>query len=117
MPFECMLCNTTHAAQLGTLARVRYQFVDCRWELGRPELGRELYLQGHVPGAAFLDVDDDLSDLSVEGQGRHPLPDAERFAASASRAGIGPGVFVVAYGTTGAPTFRPARSPRTAARA
>jgi thiosulfate/3-mercaptopyruvate sulfurtransferase len=80
---------------------VRYRFVDCRWELGRPELGRELYLQGHVPGAAFLDVDDDLSDLSVEGQGRHPLPDAERFAASASRAGIGPGVFVVAYGTTG----------------
>jgi len=22
---------------------VRYQFVDCRWELGKPERGRELY--------------------------------------------------------------------------
>jgi thiosulfate/3-mercaptopyruvate sulfurtransferase len=81
---------------------VRYQVVDCRWELGAPERGRELYLAGHVPGASFLDVDADLSDLSVPGQGRHPLPSAERFAAAASRAGIGPGVFVVAYGNTGA---------------
>jgi thiosulfate/3-mercaptopyruvate sulfurtransferase len=80
---------------------VRYQFVDCRWELNAPERGRELYRAGHIPGASFLDVDEDLSDLSVAGQGRHPLPSAERFAAAASRAGIGPGVFVVAYGLLG----------------
>jgi thiosulfate/3-mercaptopyruvate sulfurtransferase len=80
---------------------VRYQFVDCRWELGKPDRGRELYLEGHIPGASVLDVDEDLSDLSVEGQGRHPLPGAERFAEAASRAGIGAGVFVVAYGTMG----------------
>jgi thiosulfate/3-mercaptopyruvate sulfurtransferase len=80
---------------------VRYQFVDCRWELGKPERGRELYLRGHVPGASFLDVDTDLSDLSIEGQGRHPLPSSERFAAQASRAGIGTDVFVVAYGSMG----------------
>ena len=80
---------------------MRYQFIDCRWQLGAPERGRELYLEGHVPGAAFLDVDEDLSDLSVMGQGRHPLPSAPRFAAAASRAGIGPGVMVVAYGALG----------------
>ena len=80
---------------------MRYQFVDCRWELGAPARGRELYLAGHVPGASFLDVDADLSDLSVPAQGRHPLPAAEPFAAAASRAGIGPGVFVVAYGSLG----------------
>src|SRR5881396_2438439 len=84
----------------GTRSRVafnalRYQFVDCRWELGNPGRGRELYLAGHVPGASFLDVDADLSDLSVPDQGRHPLPSAERFAAAASRAGIGVGVHVV----------------------
>jgi thiosulfate/3-mercaptopyruvate sulfurtransferase len=79
----------------------QYRFVDCRWELGSPERGRELYLAGHIPGAAFLDVDADLSDLSVPGAGRHPLPSAEKFAASASRAGIGTGVFVVAYGNMG----------------
>jgi thiosulfate/3-mercaptopyruvate sulfurtransferase len=76
---------------------VRYQFVDCRWEIGQPGRGRQLYLQGHIPGASFLDVDEDLSDLSLEDAGRHPLPSAERFAEAASRAGIGPGVFVVAY--------------------
>ena len=74
---------------------MRTQFVDCRWELGAPERGRELYLAGHIPGASFLDVDEDLSDLSVPGAGRHPLPSAGRFAAAASRAGIGPGVLVV----------------------
>jgi thiosulfate/3-mercaptopyruvate sulfurtransferase len=80
---------------------VRVQFVDCRWELGRPGAGRALYLAGHVPGASFLDVDEDLSDVSVPDAGRHPLPSAERFAAAASRAGIGPGVLVVAYGSLG----------------
>ncbi|MFN2467376.1 MAG: sulfurtransferase [Gaiellaceae bacterium] len=82
---------------------MRYRFVDCRFELGRPERGRELYLEAHVPGAAFLDVDADLADLSVPNAGRHPLPAAERFATAASRAGIGAGIFVVAYdqGMTG----------------
>src|SRR5438477_4689817 len=80
---------------------MRYRFVDCRWELGNPRWGREAYLAGHIPGASFLDVDEDLSDLSVPDQGRHPLPAAERFAAAASRAGVGPGVFVVAYGAQG----------------
>ena len=80
---------------------MRTQFVDCRWELGSPGRGRELYAAGHIPGASFLDVDEDLSDLSVEGAGRHPLPSADRFAAVASRAGVGAGVLVVAYGTMG----------------
>jgi thiosulfate/3-mercaptopyruvate sulfurtransferase len=86
---------------LATIPSPRYQFVDCRWELGSPSKGRELYLQGHVPGASFLDVDEDLADQSVEGEGRHPLPSAERFAERAGRAGIGDAVFVVAYGSMG----------------
>ena len=80
---------------------MRYQVVDCRWELGSPGRGRELYLAGHVPGASFLDLDEDLSDLSAPDAGRHPLPSAERFAAAAGRAGIGAGAFVLAYGTLG----------------
>jgi thiosulfate/3-mercaptopyruvate sulfurtransferase len=79
---------------------MRYQFVDCRWELGNPERGRELYLGGHVPGASYLDVDADLA-APPGFRGRHPLPDAGDFALAASRAGIGPGVFVVAYGNMG----------------
>jgi thiosulfate/3-mercaptopyruvate sulfurtransferase len=81
---------------------VQYQFVDCRWTLGEPEAGRELYLAAHIPGASFLDVDTDLSDPPGPG-GRHPLPGAEAFAEAAGRAGIGAGVFVVAYGNMGGP--------------
>jgi thiosulfate/3-mercaptopyruvate sulfurtransferase len=82
------------------LVAVRYQFVDCRWELGRPGRGREVYLEGHVPGASFLDVDTDLSSTAGP-RGRHPLPDGADFARAAGRAGIGTGVFVVAYGNMG----------------
>jgi thiosulfate/3-mercaptopyruvate sulfurtransferase len=79
---------------------VSYRFVDCRWDLPDPSAGRRLYLEGHIPGAAFLDVDRDLS--SPPGAaGRHPLPSPEQFAETAGRAGIGGGVFVVAYGRLG----------------
>ena len=78
----------------------RYQFVDCRWELGSPGRGRELYLEGHIPGASFLDVDEDLA-APPGPRGRHPLPNADAFAIAAGRAGIGAGVFVVAYGNMG----------------
>jgi thiosulfate/3-mercaptopyruvate sulfurtransferase len=85
---------------------MRFQFVDCRWELGRPDRGREVYLDGHIPGATFLDVERDLSappGAPPRHGGRHPLPEEGRFADAASAAGIGPGVFVVAYdqGMTG----------------
>jgi thiosulfate/3-mercaptopyruvate sulfurtransferase len=79
---------------------VRYQFVDCRWELGKPGWGREQYVASHIPGASFLDVEQDLS-APPGPRGRHPLPDEDTFAAAASRAGIGDGVFVVAYGSMG----------------
>jgi thiosulfate/3-mercaptopyruvate sulfurtransferase len=79
---------------------LRYQFVDCRWELGNAGRGRALYLEGHIPGASFLDVDTNLS--APPGlRGRHPLPSAHDFAGAAGRAGIGAGVFVVAYGGMG----------------
>jgi thiosulfate/3-mercaptopyruvate sulfurtransferase len=85
---------------------VRFQFVDCRWELGNPGRGRELYLEAHIPGASFLDVEHELSGapgVPPHHGGRHPLPDEGHFARSAAEAGIGPGVFVIAYdqGRTG----------------
>jgi thiosulfate/3-mercaptopyruvate sulfurtransferase len=90
------------AARVGRrqLVGLRYQFVDCRWELGKPGRGCELYLAGHVPGASFLDVDTDLSSVPGE-RGRHPLPEPDKFARAAAGAGIGAGVFAVAYGNLG----------------
>jgi thiosulfate/3-mercaptopyruvate sulfurtransferase len=76
---------------------VRYRFVDCRWELGNPAGGRDLYLDGHIPGASFLDVERDLSAPPASPGGRHPLPSPDDFGRAAGAAGIGPGVLVVAY--------------------
>ena len=94
---------------------MRYRFVDCRWELGDPEAGRRQYRAGHIPGASFLDVDEDLSDLSIPDAGRHPLPSAEKFAAAAGHAGIGTGkkirnIFIRGYITPKA-TSRPKIAP------
>jgi thiosulfate/3-mercaptopyruvate sulfurtransferase len=70
--------------------------VDCRFKLGEPDAGEELWRAGHIPGAAFLDVDRDLAAEPGE-RGRHPLPDTEAFERAARRAGIGPDTLVIAY--------------------
>jgi thiosulfate/3-mercaptopyruvate sulfurtransferase len=69
--------------------------VDTRLALTGPT-GHERYDAGHIPGAAYLDVDDDLAATPGSG-GRHPLPDPERFAAAVRRAGISRDSRVVAY--------------------
>jgi thiosulfate/3-mercaptopyruvate sulfurtransferase len=74
--------------------------VDCRFALGRPGAGEEGYLAGHVPGAAFLDLDRDLAAPPGE-RGRHPLPAAEEFEGAARRAGVRAGAHVVAYDEAG----------------
>ena len=84
----------------GKVPAMQYQFVDCRWDIADIDRGRVLYEGGHVPGASFLDLDRDLS-APAGAAGRHPLPAENDFAAAAGRAGIGEGVFVVAYGNTG----------------
>jgi thiosulfate/3-mercaptopyruvate sulfurtransferase len=79
---------------------VEYVFADCRWSLDDPGWGRREYLAGHIPGAAFVDVEHELSG-PPGAVGRHPLPTADVFARAAGGAGIRSGVFVVAYGTLG----------------
>ena len=74
--------------------------VDCRFVLGDPSAGERAWLEGHVPGASFLDVDQDLAAEPGAG-GRHPLPEPERFEAAAQRAGIGRHTQVVAYDEAG----------------
>jgi thiosulfate/3-mercaptopyruvate sulfurtransferase len=70
--------------------------VDCRWQIGDPGAGERAYRQGHIPGAAFLDVDRDLSGPAGDARrGRHPLPDPDVFARAARAAGIGGDTHVV----------------------
>jgi thiosulfate/3-mercaptopyruvate sulfurtransferase len=71
--------------------------LDVRWELtATPPARRDLYAQGHVPGAAFIDLDRDLSAPPGPG-GRHPLPSPADFVAAMRRAGVSRDRPVVAY--------------------
>jgi len=70
---------------------------DVRWSLLERGKGRNAYLQGHIPGAVYMDVDGDLASPRGQGPGRHPLPRPELFAASMSRAGIGAETHVIAH--------------------
>lgn len=50
--------------------------LDCRFAIEDPAYGRRSYLEGHLPGAHFLDLEQDLSVPVIKGvTGRHPLPD------------------------------------------
>jgi len=72
--------------------------VDCRFSLAAPELGRQEYLNAHIPGAVYAHLNEDLSSHHIPGMtGRHPLPDIERLAEQFSSWGIATGVQVVAY--------------------
>ena len=71
--------------------------VDCRFVLSKPEAGREAYNAGHLFGARYAHLNDQLSSPVTATSGRHPLPDPERLAATFSAWGIGPGKQVVCY--------------------
>jgi thiosulfate/3-mercaptopyruvate sulfurtransferase len=70
--------------------------LDVRWRLDDPD-GRAAYLDGHLPGAVYVSLDDDLSDHTITGRGRHPLPSGRSVEASARRWGIRQGVPIVVY--------------------
>jgi thiosulfate/3-mercaptopyruvate sulfurtransferase len=70
--------------------------LDVRWTLSEPD-GRSDYLQGHLPGAVYVSMDDELTDHTVAGRGRHPLPSGSALQAAARRWGVREGVPVVVY--------------------
>jgi thiosulfate/3-mercaptopyruvate sulfurtransferase len=70
--------------------------LDARWQLAEPD-GRAAYEQGHVPRAVYVSLEDQLSDHSVPGRGRHPLPSGRSVQAAARRWGVRQGVPVVVY--------------------
>ena len=71
--------------------------VDCRFDLGDPEAGRQAYDDAHIPGAVFLDLDRDLAGPVAAGTGRHPLPDPEVLAATIGDLGIDESHRVIVY--------------------
>ena len=98
MPFTTLISAGELAAHLGDPAWIVF---DCRHDLSQPEAGEQAYAISHVPGARFLHVDRDLAGPVTGRNGRHPLPDPQRFAARLAAAGVNSSSQVVAYDDTG----------------
>ena len=73
----------------------RVTVLDVRYEMGGPP-GRAQHAAGHVPGAAYVDLDEELAAPPGAG-GRHPLPDETTFEAAMRRAGVRTDRPVVVY--------------------
>src|SRR5262245_56912608 len=61
----------------------------------RVESGRGRWAEGHIPGAGFIDLQEELSDPAASL--RFMMPSAARFAEAMGRHGVGEGVRVILY--------------------
>ena len=70
---------------------------DCSFDLASPAAGRHAYAAGHIPGAAYLGLEDALSGAKTGRNGRHPLPERAQFASDMAALGVSAETQVVAY--------------------
>lgn len=77
------------------------RIIDCRFELGNPGYGLNLYVKEHISNAFYFDLEKDLSTRPSEHGGRHPLPELDRLIDKLSTAGIDANTKVVAYDDQG----------------
>ncbi len=75
--------------------------LDCRFNLMDTAAGEQAYAAGHIPGAHYLHLDNDLSSPITETTGRHPLPNLEQLADKLGSLGINATTQVVAYDDCG----------------
>jgi len=78
-----------------------WRIVDCRFDLMNTEKGREDFSAGHIPGAVYAHLDNDLAAAISAETGRHPLPDLPVIEATLRRYGISQGTQVVVYDAAG----------------
>ncbi|MCH8552612.1 MAG: sulfurtransferase [Natronospirillum sp.] len=72
--------------------------LDCRFDLTNPLAGREQYAAGHIPGAVYAHLDDDLAGPVVPGStGRHPLPEPDAWQAILRQWGVDAETRAVVY--------------------
>jgi thiosulfate/3-mercaptopyruvate sulfurtransferase len=92
MPHATLVSTELLDAHLATWA-----IVDCRFDLQNEEWGRAEYRAGHIPGAVYASLNDDLSAPRSGTNGRHPLPSVDALAATMSALGIDRTTQVVVY--------------------
>ena len=78
----------------------RWVVVDCRFVLTNPDAGQRAYAAGHIPGARYAHLENDLSSPVTPASGRHPLPYPQVLAEKLGRWGIDKSSQVVVYDDT-----------------
>ncbi|UGT45838.1 sulfurtransferase [Nocardia yamanashiensis] len=78
----------------------RTRLLDVRWALGDPD-GPQHYLDGHIPGAVFVDLETELAAPPSPAKGRHPMPEVAHLQKCARSWGVREGDSVVVYDATG----------------
>ncbi len=71
--------------------------IDCRYKLSDEKAGIQEYEDGHIPGAFYAHMKNDLSSPITPSSGRHPLPDFEIFCQKLSEWNITPETHVLVY--------------------
>lgn len=92
MSFTTLVSTGTLASHLDD-----WTVVDCRFDLANSAWGHEQYLAGHIAGAVYANLNDDLSAPKTGTNGRHPMPTDDALVAALRRLGIGNGAQVVVY--------------------
>jgi thiosulfate/3-mercaptopyruvate sulfurtransferase len=94
MPYTTLISTAALAAEI---ERGSAALIDCRFDLARPGWGEAQYRAAHLPGAVYAHLDRHLSGPATGRNGRHPLPDPDRFMRQLGEWGIDANTQVVAY--------------------
>jgi thiosulfate/3-mercaptopyruvate sulfurtransferase len=74
-----------------------WSLIDCRFDLTDKTWGEAAYREGHIPGAYYAGLENDLSAPQTADSGRHPLPDWQAFADRMTGWGVHRDTQVVVY--------------------
>ncbi len=70
---------------------------DCRFMLKDPHSGLQKFSLGHIPGAQFADMDNDLAAPMTPTSGRHPLPNPDELIKKLQSWGLNNSSQVICY--------------------
>jgi len=96
MPYTTLI-EPINADRLQREKTAQVLICDCRFDLADPEAGARAYAEGHLPGAVYVHLEQDLSAAKTGRNGRHPLPNPEQFVARMAELGAGDDTQIIAY--------------------
>ena len=92
--YKTLINTQTLVARLGQKDQIIF---DCRFSLTDPSAGERAYQAGHISGAFYLHLDQDLSSPITATTGRHPLPNPEQLANKLAVYGLNENTQVFVY--------------------